>query len=299
LCARRIWVYTKMISMKIVRIVLLLLGLGSCMLAGKALMGVDDIGTALEEAVVLESPVVLEENEGKLVVLYGVPEMTAPAYDEEMGLTLDTIKALRYKESYERTGTEEGKTTWEWTSKGMETLFGEAKLGEFSLDETVLKGLPTESDYTQFDQQEAQMYNLDRPTLSQPTIYVLKKGDYYYDEKTLSRSDNGMISASSYAVTADREGTVAYHYRHFNAERYDALTIVGRQTGSTLTESGVGGLMSVHTGVMTLDKLADTNQFYLTLGSGMGMLFGVLLMLPAIKNVIPQKENQKRKKGKV
>ena len=53
--------------MRIVRIVLFLLGLGICALAGKALMGVDDIGAALDDAVVLESPVVLKENEGKLV----------------------------------------------------------------------------------------------------------------------------------------------------------------------------------------------------------------------------------------
>ena len=286
--------------MKIVRIVLLLLGLGICALACKALMGVDDIGAALDDAVVLESPVVLEENEGKLVVLYGVPEMTAPAYDEELGLTLETIKALRYNEQYKRTaGTEEEKTTWKWVSRGMETLYGEARLGEFSLDETVLKGLPTESDYTQFDQQEAKRYNLDRPTLSQPTVYVLEKGSYYYNEATLSRSGDGLLGISAYSATADREGTVAYHYRHFDAGRYDEMTIVGRQIGSTLTESGVDGLMSARTGVLTLDKLAETNRFYLTMGACMLMVFGLLLMLPAIKTVIPKKENKQRKKGRV
>ena len=285
--------------MRIVRIVLFLLGLGICALAGKALMGVDDIGAALDDAVVLESPVVLKENEGKLVVIYGVPEMTAPAYDEELGLTLETIRALRYNERYERTGTEDDKTTWAWVSKGMKTLFGEARMGEFMLDETVLKGLPVESDYTQFDQQEAQKYHLDRPTLSQPTVYVLEKDSYYYKEETLSRSNDGLIGRSAYSVTADREGTLAYHYRHFDAERYDVLTVVGRQKGSTLTESGVSGLLSVHTGVLTPDKLAQTNQFSLTMGACMGMVFGLLLMLPAIKNVIPKKENKQRKKGRV
>jgi len=270
--------------MKIVRILLLLLGLGICALAGKALMGVDDIGAALEDAVVLESPVVLEENEGKLIILYGVPEMTAPAYDEELGLTLKTIKALRYKECYERTGTEKEKTTWKWMSKGMETLFGEAKLGAFSLDETVLKGLPVESDYTQFDQQEAQPYTLDRATLSQPTVYVLQKGSYYYDEKTLSRSDNGLFSAGSYAATADREGTVAYHYRHFDGERYDGMTFVGRQRGSTLMESGVDGMLRVYTGIKKHEDLVKSNKTTLVMGSGFGMACGAVLILFGLRS---------------
>ena len=281
--------------MKIGKIVLLLLGLVIFALAGKALIGIDDIAAALEEAVVLESPVVLEENEGKLVVLYGVPVMTASVYDEELRLTLETIKALRYNESYECTGTEEGKTTWEWVSKGMKTLFGKAKLGEFSLDETVLKGLPTESEYTQFDPQEAQLYSLDRATLGQPTVYVLEKGSYYYDEKTLSRSDNGLSGASLYAATADREGTVAYHYRHFNAERYDAMTIVGRQRGDTLIESGVDGLLHVHTGIKTKDDLVKSSKTTLAMGSGFGMACGVVLMLLGLRN--GKRNRNKRKKG--
>lgn len=158
--------------MKTVRIILLLPGLLICLLAVKALSGAGDIDAALRDAVVLEAPVLLEENEGKLVVVYGVPEMTAPAYDGELGLTLETVKALRYKESYERTDAEEGKSTWKWTSKGMKTLFGKARLGEFTLDEALLNGLPAESDYAQFDGQEALRYHLDRHSLGKSPVYV-------------------------------------------------------------------------------------------------------------------------------
>lgn len=57
---------------------------------------------ALEAAVRLEEAVLLPENEGKPVIVNGIPEMIAPAYNEE--LTVGSIKAYRCKETYKQTG---------------------------------------------------------------------------------------------------------------------------------------------------------------------------------------------------
>ena len=80
------------------KIILIVLGAVLIALGGKGLMDIPAQKAVLENAVYLDEPVVLAENEGKLVIIHGKPEMTAPAYDEELGITLNTIKAYRYDE---------------------------------------------------------------------------------------------------------------------------------------------------------------------------------------------------------
>ena len=82
------------------KIILLVLGVVLIALDIKAFVDLPGQNAALEAAVYLDEPVVVPENEGKMVIIHGKPEMTAPAYDEELGLTLNTIKAYRYAEEY-------------------------------------------------------------------------------------------------------------------------------------------------------------------------------------------------------
>ena len=96
---------------------------------------------ALDTAVYLDEPVVLPENEGKLVIIHGVPEMTAPAYDEELGLTINTIKAYRYAEEYKLISSEKLLYKYNWVSRGSKGIVGKASVGEFALDEKTLNGL--------------------------------------------------------------------------------------------------------------------------------------------------------------
>ena len=286
--------------MRILKILLFFLGLFIFVLGTDAYLGVDDVITALNEAVELDAPVILPENEGKIVILHGVPEMTASVYDEELGLTLHTVKAMRYKESYDLVSRDDGKSTWEWVGKGMETLVGEAKAGEFMLSDQILISLPADSDYKDFDPQEAERYNLDRSLQSQSVVYVLPKDAYYYAEEALSSRDNSLIGRSSYAVTADRTGTVAYHYRSFDAGKYDAMTFVGRQAGNMLIDSGVDGVLRVYTDIKTREEIVGSNKTMLVMGSRFGMVCGAAMMILAAKKKNRKtdvNQNQKRKKG--
>ena len=70
--------------MKIGKLILIVLGVALIALGIKGLMDIPGQQAALDIAVYLDEPVVLPENEGKLVIIHGVPEMTAPAYDEEL-----------------------------------------------------------------------------------------------------------------------------------------------------------------------------------------------------------------------
>ena len=111
------------------KIILVLFGAALIVWSAKGLMSVPGQRAALEAAVYLEEAVVLPENEGKLVIIHGEPEMLAPAYDEELKLTINSIHAYRYKETYKQTGFTDDERKWEWVSSGQETLTGQAKIG--------------------------------------------------------------------------------------------------------------------------------------------------------------------------
>ena len=136
------------------KIILLVLGIALIALGIKNFADLPGQSDALETAVYLDEAVILPENEGKMVIIHGKPEMTAPAYDEELGLTLDTIKAYRYAEEYKLTSSEQLEYKYGWVSKGQKSIVGKASLGEFALDEKTLIGLPADSEYEDFNMEE-------------------------------------------------------------------------------------------------------------------------------------------------
>lgn len=137
--------------MKIGKIILLVLGIALIALSVKSLMDIPGQKATLEAAVYLDEPVILPENEGKLVIIHGVPEMTAPAYDEELGLTLNTIKAYRYAEEYKLISNEKFVRKYNWQSRGQKGIVGEATLGGFELDAKTLNAFAADSEYSDFN----------------------------------------------------------------------------------------------------------------------------------------------------
>jgi len=108
------------------KIILLVLGIALIALGIKNFADLPGQSDVLEAAVDLGEAVILPENEGKMVIIHGKPEMTAPAYDEELGLTLDTIKAYRYAEEYKLTSSEKLEYQYGWVAKGQKSIVGKA-----------------------------------------------------------------------------------------------------------------------------------------------------------------------------
>ena len=169
------------------KIILLVLGAALIALGGKGLMDIPTQKAVLENAVYLDEPIVLPENEGKLVIIHGKPEMTAPAYDEELGITLNTIKAYRYDEEYKQTSREKGVFKYGWVSRGQKGIAGEVSVGEFALDEKTINGLAADSEYEDFDMAEigAKGYVVGRGKTTEGAWtdrwWVIVDGTYYYD----------------------------------------------------------------------------------------------------------------------
>lgn len=276
--------------MKIGKIILIVLGVALLALGVKDLLDIPGQKALLENAVYLEAPVVLPENEGKLVIIHGKPEMTAPAYDEELGLTLDTIKAYRYAKEYKLISSEQLLYKYGWVSKGQKSIVGKASVGEFVLDEKTLIGFPADSEYDGFDTAElsANDYVLGRGKTKEgaPTErwWVIVGGKYYYD--TFEYSGNTDIPhitrEMDKEIALEREGAKAYAYKIYTGAEGQEMTIAGIQQGNLLVADDTLGPI-VKDGVLSKEQILSANQGGIMGGSIVFMLFGVVLAVLGLR----------------
>ena len=285
-------IHTKVTHMKIGKIILLVLGLGIVALGAKAMLGVDDVSAILNSAVMLESPVVLPENEGKMVIICGKPEMIAPAYDEELGVTLNSIKAYRYDQEYRQKERKDNRAVYDWVSRGQKEVLGEAALGEFTLDDVTLRAFPADRDYEDFDPAELSTngYGLSRGKTAEGAMtdrwHVIVGGPqgeaYYYSTFELDTNAPRNVRELDEQIAKERDGTMAYAYKVYTGSVSEEVTIAGIQRGNTLAaHEELHGV--VHQGVVTQEELAKSSAGSLMGGSMAGMAFGLVLVFLALR----------------
>lgn len=276
------------------RIVLVALGAFIVWLSVRGLMDAPLYKEVLGSAVYLEEPVVLPENEGKMVIIHGKPEMIAPVYDEEIGITINAFKAYRYDEEYKQTAREDNRTLYDWVSSGQKSIAGEASLGEFVLDEKTIIAFPADVDYEDFDMAEieANGYNVSQGKTDEGAWmdrwYVIVGGPegeaYYYSSSELNPSLDAplYVRESNRQIAAEREGTKAYAYKIHAGVVSEEVTVAGIQQGNTLVahEKLLG---VVNNGVLTQEQLVNTETGYLAGGSIAFLVLGLLLVFLALR----------------
>ena len=276
--------------MKIGKLILIVLGVALIALGVKGLMDIPGQQAALDAAVYLDDPVVLQENEGKLVIIHGVPEMTAPAYDEELGLTINTIKAYRYAEEYKLVSSEQLLYKYKWVSRGSKGIVGEASLGGFALDEKTLSGLPADSEYDDFDAAElsANGYVMGRGKTAEGALtdrwWVIVGGKYYYDAFEYSGNlDIPHITREmDQEIANERAGAHAYAYKVYTGAGDQEVTIAGIQQGNRLVADDAIGPM-VRTGIQTKDQLLSSNKGGIIGGAAGFMALGAVRVFLGIR----------------
>ena len=271
------------------KIILLVMGIVLIALGVKSFVDLPGQNAVLEAAVYLDEAVILPENEGKMVIIHGRPTMIAPAYDEELGLTLNTIKAYRYAEEYKLTSSEQLEYKYGWVSKGQKSIVGKASIGEFALDEKTLIGLPADSDYEDFDMTEtsAKGYEVSKGKTTEGAWtdrwWVIVGGTYYYDAFEYSGNlDIPHITREmNKEIAEEREGAKAYAYKVYTGT--DAgVTVAGIQQGGTLVAHEKLGPI-VKDGVQTKDQLLSSNKNGVIGGAVVFMLIGVVLVVLGIR----------------
>ena len=264
------------------KIILIVLGIALIALGVKGLMDIPRQQSALDAAVYLTDPLVLPENEGKLVIVHGKAEMIAPAYDEELKLTIDSIKAARYKEIYKQTSNTDKELKWEWVSQGQQTLLGKARIGEFDLDADLLNAFPTESNYTDFNAYETRFYTLDRANKGTGDLYVLPVLREYEEMLVVEDAINSLTIEAAILKAQAAEGAVAYKYRANNPAQNDQHTVVGIQQGSRLVKDDALGAI-VRSGIMTKEQVLSSNKGGIIGGAAMFMLIGAVLIFLGVR----------------
>ena len=285
------------------KIILLALGVILIAFGVKALMDVPGRNAILEEAVYLNEPVVLPENEGKLVIIHGKPELTAPAYDEELGLTINTIKALRYQEEYKRTSSEKLQYKYGWVSRGSKGIVGAASLGEFALDEKTLLAFPADSEYEDFDMSQigSKGYELGRGKTSEGAWtdrwWIFVGGSYYYDpfEYVTDLDVPHLMREMDENIAKEREGAKAYAYKVYTGALYDEVTVVGIQKGSSLAADETLGSV-VKDGVRSKEDLLSSDKTSAIGGSVAFILIGAVLGGLSLRR--PKKKKNQSKPAK-
>ena len=262
------------------KIILIVLGIVLIALGGKTLMDIPAQKAVLENAVYLDEPVVLPENEGKLVIIHGTPEMTSPAYDEELGITLNTIKAYRYDEEYKQTSREKGVFKYGWVSRGQKGIAGGASVGEFALDEKTINGLAADSEYEDFDMVEvsAKGYEVSRGKTKEGAWtdrwWVIVDGTYYYD--SFEYSNELSIPHIDRDIAKEREGAKAYGYKVYTGMSSEEVTVAGIQQGTSLVADETLGVV-LRNDVLSKEEVLSSNTNSLMGGAIVFVLIGVVL----------------------
>lgn len=276
--------------MKIGKIILVVLGAALLALGVKGLMDIPGQQAALENAVWLEQPVVLPENEGKLVVIHGVPEMLTPVHDEDFGLTLNTIKAIRYVEEYALISDMEQIETYNWVPRNTKTLTGRATLGAFELDEGVISAFPADKECEAFDpaQLSANGYHTSYGKTTEGArtsrLWVIDGGEYYYDGFEYNRSLDIPHAQREIdkAIVEERRETMAVAYRIYAPDSDAALTISGVQQGNRLVADAALGPM-VRSGVVAMEQLLSANRGGIIGGAAVFMALGAALVFLGLR----------------
>ena len=271
------------------KFILLVLGVALIALGIKAFVDLPGQKAALEAAVYLDEAVILPENEGKMVIIHGKPEMSAPAYDEELGLMLNTIKAYRYAEEYKQTSSEKGVFKYGWVSKGSKSIVGKASLGEFVLDEKTLIGLPADSEYEDFNMTEvgANGYVAGRGKTKEGAWtdrwWVIVDGTYYYDafEYSNDLSIAHALREMDKSIAEERKGAKAYAYKVYTGTDAE-VTVAGIQQGSSLVANEKLGPI-LKEGVLTKDQLLSSNKNGTIGGAVVFMVIGAVLVVLGIR----------------
>jgi len=276
--------------MKIGKLILIVLGVALIALGVKGLMDIPGQQAALDAAVYLDEPVVLQENEGKLVIIHGVPKMTVPAYDEELGLTINTIKAYRYAEEYKLVSSEKLLYKYKWVSRGSKGIVGKASLGGFALDEKTLSGLPADSEYDDFDAAElsANGYVMGRGKTAEGALtdrwWVIVGGKYYYDAFEYSGNlDIPHITREmDKEIANERAGARAYAYKVYTGFGDQEVTVAGIQQGNRLVaDETIGPIVRI--GIQTKDQLLSSNKGGIIGGAAVFMVLGAALVFLGIR----------------
>ncbi len=192
--------------------------------------------SALKDAVYVGQGAINDANDGKIVIVCGPFELTTPSYDDELGLTIDSIRTSRSKQTMKlnkatkatkanaETLTEEEKRNGvlEWsTAYRDKTLTGEGKIGNYTLSQDFIDAIVLNGTWHDYDRSELEA-----------------SGYVWVTDANYSQKD--FIEPLSQTQRDYKENDYRYFYDGANFKTGQTVTAIGIQDGDTL--SAVAGI---------------------------------------------------------
>lgn len=186
--------------------------------------------SALKDAVYVGQGAINDANDGKIVIVCGPFELTTPSYDDELGLTIDSIRTSRSKQTMKlnkatkttkanaKTLTEEEKRNGvlEWsTAYRDKTLTGEGKIGNYTLSQDFIDAIVLNGTWHDYDRSELEA-----------------SGYVWVTDANYSQKD--FIEPLSQTQRNYKENDYRYFYDGANFKTSQTVTAIGIQDGDTL-----------------------------------------------------------------
>lgn len=222
---------------KIAGVLLLVIGLFFAVSSLKMIfVDTPKMKSALKDAVYVGQGAINDANDGKIVIVCGPFELTTPSYDDELGLTIDSIRTSRSKQTMKlnkatkatkanaETLTEEEKRNGvlEWsTAYRDKTLTGEGKIGNYTLSQDFIDAIVLNGTWHDYDRSELEA-----------------SGYVWVTDANYSQKD--FIEPLSQTQRDYKENDYRYFYDGSNFKTGQTVTAIGIQDGDTL--SAVAGI---------------------------------------------------------
>ena len=216
---------------KIAGVLLLVIGLFFAVSSLKMIfVDTPKMKSALKDAVYVGQGAINDANDGKIVIVCGPFELTTPSYDDELGLTIDSIRTSRSKQTMKlnkttkatkanaETLTEEEKRNGvlEWsTAYRDKTLTGEGKIGNYTLSQDFIDAIVLNGTWHDYDRSELEA-----------------SGYVWVTDANYSQKD--FIEPLSQTQRNYKENDYRYFYDGANFKTSQTVTAIGIQDGDTL-----------------------------------------------------------------
>ena len=216
---------------KIAGVLLLVIGLFFAVSSLKMIfVDTPKMKSALKDAVYVGQGAINDANDGKIVIVCGPFELTTPSYDDELGLTIDSIRTSRSKQTMKlnkatkatkanaETLTEEEKRNGvlEWsTAYRDKTLTGEGKIGNYTLSQDFIDAIVLNGTWHDYDRSELEA-----------------SGYVWVTDANYSQKD--FIEPLSQTQRNYKENDYRYFYDGVNFKTGQTVTAIGIQNGDTL-----------------------------------------------------------------
>ena len=181
---------------------------------------------ALKDAVYVGEDAITPVNDGKIVIVCGAFELTEPAYDDELGLSIDSIRVSRAKQTMKRSKnvtptpplTEEEKRygVLRWDSIYHDKIFtGNGKVGEYTLSQDFIDNIVLNKTWGNYEEAALDAIGY---------VYVPDK----------NQSQEHFIEPLAQTQRNDRQDDYRYFYDAASFETGQVVTAIGIQDGQTL-----------------------------------------------------------------